>query len=194
MEKREIEITKSTKEVNIKLKVNLDGTGKREISTTIGLLDHMLEIFSEFSLFDIFISARGDTHIDEHHLTEEIGMVLGEAIRNACGNDIERFSNSKVPLDEALCEFVLDISGRPYFFLHGAEMIKESIYLNTLYIFFDGVARGGRFTIHCTVERGLNSHHIVEAMFKAGALCFRHATRKRGRGEGIPPSTKGYIG
>jgi imidazoleglycerol-phosphate dehydratase len=184
-------VEKATREAEVYLSVNLDGEGRRNISTTIGFLDHMLEVFSEFSLFDIEISAKGDTHIDEHHLVEEIGLCFGEAIRDACGDDIERFADSKVPLDESLCEFVLDISGRPYFFLHNSHLIRESFYGNILFIFFDGVARGGGFTIHCTVERGMNSHHIVEAAFKAAALSFRKATRKRNLSR--VPSTKGYL-
>ncbi len=188
---RTAEIKKKTREVQIELKINIDGTGAREISTGVGFLDHMLEIFSEFSMFDIFLKASGDTHIDEHHLTEEIGMSLGEAIREASGTDIERFADAKVPLDEALCEFVIDISGRPFFFIHNYNLIREAFYANIAHIFFDGLSRGGKFTIHVTVLKGINSHHIVEAIFKAGALCFRKATRERKLGK--PSSTKGYI-
>lgn len=191
MEERAYKLSKKTKEADIDLKINIDGTGKSKIETTVGFLDHMLTIFSEFSLFDIELSAKGDTHIDNHHLVEEIGLCMGEAIMSSCGKDIRRFGSEKVPLDEALCEFVVDISGRPYFFLHGAELIKEPFYLNILYIFFDGLARGGKFTTHCSVYYGMNSHHIVEASFKASALAFHQATRKRGV-ERIP-STKGYI-
>lgn len=188
--KREYEINKKTQEVEIKGRINIDGTGQRDIKTGIGFLDHMLGIFSEFSLFDMEISAKGDTHVDYHHLVEELGLCVGEAIAKSCGDDIWRFGSEKVPLDEALCEFVVDISGRPYFFLHGAENIKEHFYLNILYIFFDGLSRGGRFTSHCTIFYGFNSHHIVEASFKAASLAFYKATRKRGTGR--VPSTKGY--
>lgn len=191
MLQREYEIDKKTEEVQLKVRVNIDGVGKRNIKTGIGFLDHMMEIFSEFSLFDIELSAQGDTHVDYHHLVEEVGLCVGEAIGKSCGEDIWRFGSQKVPLDEALSEFVLDISGRPYFFLHGAEFVKEPFYLNILYIFFDGLSRGGKFTSHCTIFYGLNSHHIVEASFKASALAFYKATRKRGVGR--TSSTKGYI-
>jgi imidazoleglycerol phosphate dehydratase HisB len=184
-------IQKKTKEAEVRIFVNLDGEGKRKVSTSIGFLDHMIEIFSEFSLFDIEIEAKGDIHVDYHHITEEIGLCFGKVIREACGDDIERFANAKVPLDEALCEFVLDISGRPYFFIHNFNLIRESLYANILHVFFDGVARGGGFTQHCIIEYGMNSHHIVEACFKAAALCFKKATRKRGLSK--PSSTKGYI-
>ncbi|MDT7906851.1 MAG: imidazoleglycerol-phosphate dehydratase [Candidatus Calescibacterium sp.] len=184
-------IEKKTKEVEVRISVNIDGKGERKISTSIGFLDHMLEIFSEFSLFDIEVEAKGDTNVDYHHLTEEIGICFGKAIREACGDDIERFADAKVPLDEALCEFVLDISGRPYFFIHNFNLIRESYYANILHVFFDGVARGGGFTQHCIINYGMNSHHIVEACFKAAALCFRRATRKRDLNK--PSSTKGYI-
>lgn len=191
MDERAYEVHRKTNEVEISLLLNLDGTGRRNIRTGIGFLDHMLEIFTEFSLFDIELTAKGDLKVDDHHLTEEVGIILGEAVARACGGDIVRFGDSKVPLDEALCEFVLDISGRPYFFLHGGEKIKEIQYLNTLHLFFDGVSRGGRFTSHCTIYHGLNSHHIVEASFKAAALAFHKATRKRAVGR--TSSTKGYL-
>jgi len=184
-------IEKKTKEAEVRISVNIDGKGERKISTSMGFLDHMLEIFSEFSLFDIELEAKGDTNVDYHHLTEEIGICLGKTIREACGDDIERFADAKVPLDEALCEFVLDISGRPYFFIHNFNLIRESYYANILHVFFDGVARGGGFTQHCIINYGMNSHHIVEACFKAAALCFRRATRKRDLNK--PSSTKGYI-
>jgi imidazoleglycerol-phosphate dehydratase len=184
-------IEKKTKEAEVRISVNIDGKGERKISTSIGFLDHMLEIFSEFSLFDIEVEAKGDTNVDYHHITEEIGICLGKTIREASGDDIERFANAKVPLDEALCEFVLDISGRPYFFIHNFNLIRESYYANILHVFFDGVARGGGFTQHCIINYGMNSHHIVEACFKAAALCFRKATRKRNLNK--PSSTKGYI-
>ncbi len=190
-EKRRCDMSKSTKEVSLKLSLNIDGRGERNIKTGVGFLDHMLEIFCEFSLFDLTLSARGDTHIDFHHTVEEVGKSLGEAIRRSCGDDIERFADSRVPLDEALCEFTLDISGRPYFFLHGAEKIQDIYLRDLLFVFFDGMARGGGFTIHCSVLHGMNSHHIVEACFKAGALCFRRATRTRGLEK--PSSTKGYL-
>jgi len=179
-------IEKKTKEAEVRISVNIDGKGERKISTSIGFLDHMLEIFS-----DIEVEAKGDTNVDYHHLTEEIGICFGKAIREACGDDIERFADAKVPLDEALCEFVLDISGRPYFFIHNFNLIRESYYANILHVFFDGVARGGGFTQHCIINYGMNSHHIVEACFKAAALCFRRATRKRNLNK--PSSTKGYI-
>lgn len=190
-DRRFCELLKKTEEVEISLKIDLDGTGRRNIKTGLGFLDHMLDIFSEFSLFDMEIIAKGDLEVDSHHLIEEVGLSLGEAITRSCGDDIRRFADSKVPLDEALCEFVVDISGRPYFFLHGGEKINEPFYFNLLYLFFDGVARGGKLTLHCTVYHGLNSHHIAEASFKAAALSFHKATRRRGIKR--TPSTKGYL-
>ena len=193
MAERRAILRRTTREVDVEVEVLLDGKGKFEGDTGIGFLNHMLEIFAKFSRFDVKVRAKGDVEVDWHHTVEDTALALGECIRTALSENLSivRFWDATVPLDEALCQFVLDISGRPYFFYHNFDLIKDNFLREFSIVFFDGLARGGLFTCHARVISGEISHHVVEATFKASAICFFNATRTL-EGGGIS-STKGKI-
>lgn len=196
MKKRVAEVKRKTNETDIKIKLNLDGTGKRNIKTGIGFFDHMLDLFAKHGLFDINLSCRGDTDVDMHHTVEDIGIVLGQAFKKALGEKkgIERYAERKVPMDEALAEVIVDISGRPHlaykarfpqkaFTLFEVETIKE---------FFEAFVLNAYITLHIRVLEGNNTHHIIEAIFKAFAVALSQACRINPRKKGVP-STKGKL-
>jgi imidazoleglycerol-phosphate dehydratase len=179
-------ISRTTSESSIELTINLDGTGVSNIETTVPFFDHMLTAFAKHSLSDLTVKASGDIHIDVHHTVEDIGISLGLAIREALGDKagISRFGDALVPLDEALVQAVVDISGRP-FLVHSGEPAGFEFHLI-----------GGHFnaglTTHITVLNGRDPHHIAEAEFKAFARAFRQAKALDPLVQGIP-STKGAL-
>jgi imidazoleglycerol-phosphate dehydratase len=190
---RKASIARKTKETGITLRINLDGTGKYRIRTNEPFLTHMLEQLSKHSGIDMTVTAKGDTGIDAHHLTEDLGITLGQAIAKALGNKkgIKRFGSAGV-LDEALCRVVIDLSGRAYLDYNLKLGTKKIGNFDTELVeeFFNGFIRGGCFTLHVDQLKGRNTHHILEAAFKGLALALKEAVAVSGRSL---PSTKGRL-
>ena len=194
---RKAVINRETKEVKIALELDIDGSGVSEISTGIGMFDHMLEQLAKHGRFDLKIAASGDLHVDEHHTVEDVGIVLGQAFARALGDrkGIVRMAHAIVPMDEALAIAAVDLSGRGYAVV---ESSFEKEYLNDLPTdlikhFFESFAIEGRFNLHMKLPAGDNDHHKAEALFKALARALDEATQIDKRIEGKVPSTKGVI-
>lgn len=193
---RTASIERTTKETAIRLSLDLDGSGRSDIRTTIPFLDHMLEQISRHGLIDLSIEAKGDREIDDHHTVEDIGICLGEALRDALGDKqgITRYGHAYVPLDEALARVVLDLSGRPGLEYH-LDFPKERVGdfdVDLFREFFQAVVNHGRITLHLDTIRGANNHHIIETAFKAFGRALRMAVTLDPRQPGIP-STKGAL-
>lgn len=189
---------RNTKETQIKVEIDLDGTGKYEIKTGIGFLDHMLEQLSRHSLIDITLSAKGDLHIDQHHTTEDSGIALGEAFAKALGErkGIVRYAHAYIPMDETLSRVALDISGRPYF-IWKVEFSKPKLGEMDTELFrewFQAFAFAAGTTLHIENLYGINNHHIVESCFKGLARALKAAVAIDPRASGEIPSTKGTLG
>ncbi len=189
-------IKRATKETNIRVEWALDGTGQTRIKTPIPFLDHMLDLLGRHGFFDLTVQARGDTHIDDHHTVEDIGIVLGDALKQALGDKkgIRRFGFASVPLDETLAQVTVDLSGRPYL-VYNAKLPNRRIKEFDLYLFqdfFEAVVARGAFNLHINVLYGRNPHHIIEATFKAFAKALDQATSLDGRVKGVL-STKGSL-
>jgi imidazoleglycerol-phosphate dehydratase len=191
---------RSTSESTVEVQVNLDGTGKADISSSVPFFDHMLTAFAKHSLTDLTVRATGDTHIDAHHTVEDIAIVLGQAIRAALGDKsgISRYGDALVPLDEALAQAVVDISGRPYL-VHDGEPAGFELHLigghftgSLVRHVFEAIAFNAALTVHVRVLNGRDPHHIAEAEFKAFARAFRQAKSLDPLVHGIP-STKGAL-
>jgi len=190
-------ITRTTSETDISLTLNLDGTGVADIATGIGFLDHMLTALARHGLFDLTVRAKGDLHIDFHHTTEDVGIVLGAAFARALGDKrgIRRFGNALIPMDETLAEAAVDISGRPFLAWNvdferpkigemDTELFEE---------FFRALAFNAMVTLHITRRAGHNAHHVAEACFKATARALRMAVEADPRIGDAIPSTKGAL-
>ncbi len=193
---RMAECRRCTKETDISVQLNLDGTGKFNIDTGIGFFDHMLEGFAKHGFFDLEIQVKGDVHVDAHHTVEDTGIVLGQAFARALGDKegISRFGNFILPMDDALVLAALDISGRTYFAFE-AELPAGKLgtmETETVREFFMGFASGLGMNLHIRQLAGINTHHIVEAMFKAVAKAMDLAVKKDERIEGVL-STKGTL-
>ncbi len=191
-------VSRKTNETEITVDIDLDGTGKYDISTGIGFLDHMLEQLSRHSLVDISIKATGDLHIDFHHTTEDIGIALGECVTQALGDraGITRYGSALAPMDEALTQVALDASNRPYL-VWKVEFVRDKLGEMDTELFkewFQAFAQGAGLTLHVECFYGDNNHHIVEAAFKALARALRQAIEIDPRKEGEVPSTKGVLG
>ena len=189
-------IERTTKETSIKLSLDLDGTGKSSLSSGIPFLDHMLEQIARHGLIDLNIDAKGDLEIDAHHTVEDIGICLGEALREAIGDKkgIVRYGHAYVPLDEALSRVVLDLSGRPGL-EYNISFPKETVGgfdVELFKEFFQAVSNHGRITLHVDAIRGNNNHHIIETVFKAFGRALRMAVESDPRVYDIP-STKGAL-
>jgi imidazoleglycerol-phosphate dehydratase len=191
------ELTRTTNETDLHVRLDLDGTGQSSIKTGIGFFDHMLEAFARHGLLDLTVEARGDLHVDGHHTVEDTGIVLGQAIAEALGSraGIRRYADAMVPLDEALVRCVLDVSGRPYLSYHidipKWQMLGEyDVFLTPE--FFRALVLNAGLTVHLDLVRGDNPHHIVEAAFKAFARALDAATALDPRVTGVP-STKGKL-
>ncbi len=193
---RKADITRETRETQIRLTLNLDGNGTSNINTGVGFLDHMLELFAKHGFFDLEVEAKGDLHVDAHHTTEDVGICLGQAIQKAVGDKagMRRFGSFAVPMYESLAKVDLDICGRP--FLHyetpldfgkvgefDIELVEE---------FFHGFVNNSGTTLHINVPYGTNQHHIIEAIFKAVAKALHVATRLDENIKGVL-STKGSL-
>ena len=196
MSLRHARMERTTAETHIIADISLDGTGASDIHTTIPFLDHMLTILAKHALVDLALMASGDTHIDDHHLIEDVGITLGSAFRKALGDKkgIRRFAASAVPLDESLAQIALDISGRPYL-LYQVPLPQPRIKdldLSLFEEFFRAFVVNFAITLHITVPYGRNSHHIMEAIFKGTAKAIEHAVSEDQRIQGVP-STKGSL-
>ncbi len=197
---RTARLERATSESSVMVEINLDGTGVSTIDTSVPFYDHMLTALSKHSLIDMNIKATGDTHIDAHHTVEDVAISLGEVLKVALGNKagIRRFGEATVPLDEALANAVVDLSGRPYL-VHGGEPAGQEYHLIgghftgslTRHV-FEAITLHAQICLHMTVIAGRDPHHIVEAQFKAFARALRSAVEADPRVSGIP-STKGLL-
>jgi imidazoleglycerol-phosphate dehydratase len=193
-------LQRRTSESSIELSINLDGTGRADISTSVPFFDHLLNAFAKHSLVDLIVRATGDTHIDVHHTVEDTAIVLGQAIKQALADKarIGRYGDATVPLDDALARAVVDVSGRPYL-VHEGEPAGFEFHLigghftgSMIRHVFEAIAYNAGITVHVNVLAGRDPHHIAEAEFKAFARAFRKAIEFDARVEGIP-STKGAL-
>lgn len=197
MKSRIATIKRDTRETQILLTLNLDGGGRSRVSTTIGFLDHMLELFAKHGHFDLTVRAKGDTHIDQHHLVEDLGIALGEAIALAVGDKkgIARYGNFLLPMDETLSYVALDLSNRPYFVWKVALRPGTRIgglEGDLLEHFFESVAMNARMNLHMALKHGKLPHHISESLFKGFARALDQAVRRDPRVKGVL-STKGKL-
>lgn len=197
MKARTARVARQTKETSIEVEVNLDGTGKYEVSTGIGFLDHMLEQLSRHSLIDLKVQAKGDLHIDFHHTTEDTGLAIGKAVADALGErvGIRRFGAALSPMDETLTRVALDLSGRPYF-VWKVEFTKPKLGEMDTELFrewFQAFAQTSGMTLHLENLYGTNNHHIVESCYKGLARALREAIEIDPRKADAVPSTKGVL-
>ncbi len=194
---RQADVTRNTAETQIRVRLNLDGTGANTLSTGIGFFDHMLEQIARHGLIDLDIDAKGDLHIDGHHTVEDVGITLGQAVFKAVGDKkgIRRYGHAYVPLDEALSRVVIDFSGRPGLVMHvpfKSGMIG-GFDTQLAFEFFQGFANHAFVTLHIDNLRGENAHHQCETVFKAFARALRAALELDPRSAGVIPSTKGSL-
>lgn len=194
---RSAKVERSTKETQISVEVNLDGTGQYEVSTGIGFLDHMLEQLSRHSLIDLKVVAKGDLHIDFHHTTEDTGLAIGKAVADALGErkGIVRYGSALSPMDETLTRVAMDLSGRPYF-VWKVELTKPKLGDMDTELFrewFQAFAQTSGATLHIENLYGVNNHHIVESCFKGLARSLRQAIAIDPRKADAVPSTKGIL-
>ena len=194
---RSAEITRTTNETDIRLVLALDGAGNGEIATGCGFLDHMLTLFAKHGRFDLSVSCRGDTQVDYHHTTEDIGIALGQAFKAALGDKrgINRYGSFLLPMDEALIQCAVDLSGRCYLY-YKAETPTEKVGdfdTELAEEFFWGFVRASESTLHIRKLEGVNSHHIIEGVFKCAARALRQAVSVDPDAAGEIPSTKGVL-
>jgi imidazoleglycerol-phosphate dehydratase len=197
---RTARIERQTSESKVLVEVDLDGSGRHDVSTGVGFYDHMLIGFARHSLVDLTVQTEGDTHIDAHHTVEDTAIVLGQALREALGDKvgIRRFGDATVPLDEALVQAVVDVSGRPYCVHTGEPDGQQYVVLGQDYLgsltrhVFETLAFHAQIAVHVRVLAGREPHHIVETQFKAFARAFRDAVAIDPRETGVP-STKGSL-
>ena len=196
--KRKAKITRKTKETKIDVEINIDGKGEYKIKTGIGFLDHMLEQLSKHSSIDIKLKAKGDTHIDLHHTTEDTGIAIGECLKKASNKfiGIKRYAHTMIPMDETLTRVAIDVSNRPYLIWKvvftkpklgemDTELFKE---------WFQAFSQAAGITMHVENIYGENNHHIIESCFKALARALRQAIQIDSRSANFVPSTKGVLG
>lgn len=189
-------VERKTRETDIILSINIDGTGKSNINTGIGFFDHMLEGFAKHGLFDLDVTVKGDLQVDCHHTIEDVGIVLGEAIKKAIGDkkSIRRYGDIILPMDEALILCAIDLSGRPYLVFDGTFTSDRVGYFDTQMVkeFFYAISYSAAMNLHIKQLSGDNDHHIIEAMFKAFAKALDEATCKDDRIKNVL-STKGSL-
>ena len=193
---RTADIERNTKETNIRLSLNLDGSGAGEIDTGIGFFDHMLELLKKHALIDLSVKAEGDLDVDYHHTVEDVGLVFGQALNRALGErrGIVRYGFASVPMDEALCEASLDLGGRPFLVFSSAKkhLMVRDFEVKLLEEFFRAVSVEGRLNIHLREIYGDETHHVCEGIFKSFARALRQAAANDPREPGVP-SSKGVI-
>ncbi|TMG98835.1 MAG: imidazoleglycerol-phosphate dehydratase HisB [Betaproteobacteria bacterium] len=194
---RTAKVERKTAETTITVAVNLDGSGKTALATGVPFLDHMLDQVGRHSLIDLDIGAEGDLHIDAHHTVEDIGITLGQAVKQALGDKkgIRRFGHAYVPLDEALSRVVIDLSGRPGLEFHVpfTRALIGTFDVDLVHEFFQGFVNHALATVHIDNLRGDNAHHQAETVFKAFARALRMACERDPRATGLLPSTKGAL-
>jgi len=194
---RTADVTRNTKETQIRVQINLDGSGQAQLGTGIGFFDHMLDQVARHGLIDLTVDAKGDLHIDGHHMVEDVGITLGMAVAKAVADKagITRYGHAYVPLDEALSRVVIDFSGRPG--LHMRVPFKAAMVggfdTQLAYEFFQGFANHALVTLHIDNLHGDNAHHQCETVFKAFARALRMALAPDPRSAGVVPSTKGSL-
>lgn len=193
---RSASITRKTGETNIELALTIDGEGKSELETGVPFMTHMLDLFSKHGQFDLTINAKGDTEVDDHHTTEDIGICLGQVLREALGDKkgIKRYGNAFVPMDETLAQVVVDLSNRPHLEMrtHFPSQKVGTFDTELVHEFLWKLALEARMNLHVIVHYGQNTHHIIEAIFKALARALDEATTIDPRIKGVP-STKGML-
>ena len=194
---RFVSLTRATSETTIRLSLELDGSGAADIATGVGFMDHMLTAFARHSLFDLSVQAQGDLHIDDHHTVEDVGIVLGQALAQTVGDKrgIRRYGHALVPMDEALVEAAVDMSGRPLLAWQVAFTVATIGTMDTELFeeFFRALAMNALVTLHVTAKAGRNAHHVAEGCFKAVARAMRMAAEADARTAGVIPSTKGSL-
>ena len=195
---RKASIKRATKETDIEVAVDLDGTGTSNVATGIGFLDHMLDLLARLSRIDITVKAKGDLHIDHHHTTEDVGIALGQAVKQALGDmkGITRYASVHMPMDEALTRVAIDVSGRP-FLVFKSQFVRDKVgTFDTELVneWFQAFAMNSGVTLHVETLYGSNDHHIAESCFKGLARALRSALAIDPRAAGEVPSTKGKLG
>ncbi|WOS38487.1 Histidine biosynthesis bifunctional protein HisB [Oligella urethralis] len=194
---RTAEVSRDTQETKIRVAINLDGTGKQDINTGVPFLDHMLDQIARHGLIDLEVYCDGDTHIDDHHTVEDVGITLGQAFAKAVGDKkgIVRYGHSYVPLDEALSRVVIDFSGRPglYYHIPFTRPLIGRFDVDLFQEFFQGFVNHAAVTLHIDNLKGINSHHQAETVFKAFGRALRMALAEDPRMAGVIPSTKGVL-
>jgi imidazoleglycerol-phosphate dehydratase len=197
MRSRTAAIHRRTTETDIRLRLALDGRGRYRVSTGIRFLDHMLELFARHGGFDLELAAKGDLDVDQHHTVEDVGLVLGQAVREALGakKGINRAGYFVMPMDETLAVAAIDLSGRPYLVLNAPLKARRvgDLQVELLEDFFHGFATSAAANVHLKVAYGRSSHHAVEALFKAFARALRYACSRDQRLKKLLPSTKGLL-
>lgn len=197
MAARAAQLRRDTLETQIRVDLDLDGTGEAHLETGVPFLDHMLDQVARHGLLDLTVQAKGDLHIDAHHTVEDIGITLGQAFEQALGDKkgIRRYGHAYVPLDEALSRVVIDFSGRPglEYHLSFARSRIGDFDVDLLHEFFQGFVNHARATLHIDCIRGVNAHHIAETAFKAFGRALRMAAEADSRMAGLTPSTKGSL-
>jgi imidazoleglycerol-phosphate dehydratase len=194
---REASVSRRTAETDVNVSIALDGTGKAEIATGVGFLDHMLELFARHGLFDVTVKVTGDLHVDQHHTTEDTGIALGQAFAQALGDKkgIARYADIHMPMDETLTRVSLDISGRPFLVFNTTFPTEKIGAFDTELVreFFQAFAIQAGVTLHVETLYGANSHHIAESCFKGLARVLRRAVAVDPKEGGRVPSTKGTL-
>jgi imidazoleglycerol-phosphate dehydratase len=195
---RKAAVKRKTKETEVEVEIDLDGAGRSQVSTGVGFLDHMLDLLARHSRIDITVKAKGDLHIDHHHTTEDVGIALGQAVKQALGDmkGITRYTDVHVPMDEALTRVAIDISGRP-FLVFKAEFVRDkvgSFDTELVQEWFQAFAMNAGITLHAETLYGTNDHHIAESCFKGLARALKGAVAIDPRAKDEVPSTKGSLG
>src|ERR1051325_7497146 len=195
---RKASLRRTTKETDVEVAVDLDGTGVADIQTGVGFFDHMLDLLARHSRIDISVKAKGDLHIDHHHTTEDVGIALGQAVKKALGDmkGITRYASVHVPMDEALTRVAIDVSGRPFLVFKAAFSRDKVGAFDTELVqeWFQAFAMNSGITLHVECLYGTNDHHIAESCFKGLARALRTAVAIDPRAAGEVPSTKGTLG
>jgi len=194
---RTVDVTRNTSETQIQIALNLDGTGKAQLNSGVPFLDHMLDQIARHGMIDLTVTAKGDTHIDDHHTVEDVGITLGQALAKAVGDKkgITRYGHSYVPLDETLSRVVIDFSGRPGLEFHVpfTRARVGDFDVDLTIEFFRGFVNHAGVTLHIDNIRGINAHHQIETVFKAFGRALRMALELDPRASGVVPSTKGSL-
>jgi len=193
---RRAEVRRTTKETDVRVSLDLDGVGESRVATGVAFLDHMLELFARHGLFDLEVECRGDLEVDDHHSVEDTAISLGRAFAEALGDKsgVARYGSALVPMDEALCRAVVDLSGR-FYLVYEVETRRDTIGNFSVELaehFWRSFAEAARCNLHLDCLRGRNTHHILEGTFKAAARALRQATELDARVRGVP-STKGVL-